>query len=482
MSFFRLRTIAGNHWPGLPDGSLSQVWSAYLTLDRTQWLDRAEIERHQLSQLRALLEHCQTHVRYYRELLAVHGIAADSIQTLDDLRRLPLLERRTWQDRFDDFCAELLPPGTVALDEERTSGTSGLPIRILQTNVVCLWWLAFYLRDLEWSGLDPTRSMASIRATLATGGELERLMAGERFASWHPALETLIEMGPLYGMDIRQDPHHQLAWLRALDPEYLLSHTSNLELLAGMLLDAPRRFPNLRAVQAISETLTASSQARIEAAFGVPVKNLYSCAEAGYIASPCPAGGGLHVHAENAIVEILDNADRPVAAGETGRVILTVLQNFLTPLIRYEIGDTATLGPAPCPCGRGLPLLMQVHGKQRPMFALPDGRRKHASGLVQAISQVGGHYQHQAVQTSVNHVIVRIVPDKTWDGRHAHLLREAVQRFFEAAVSVEIELCERLQPSPGGKVQGMLCLVSGNNAALSDGGALHRLTPASACT
>ena len=141
-------------------------------------------------------------------------------------------------------------------------------------------------------------------------------MQGERMTCWSPILEPLLETGPLYGMDIRQDPRRQIKWLQEVNPDYLLSHTSNLELLANMLLDEPRQFPKLIAIQAISETLTPEAQARIESAFHVPVKNLYSCAEAGYLASPCPAGDGLHVHAENVILELLDDADQPCAPAQ----------------------------------------------------------------------------------------------------------------------------------------------------------------------
>ncbi len=139
----------------LPDTSLSQVWSAYRSLDDTQWLGAAELEHHQLIQFRVLLDHCQQHVPYYRELLARHGVNCASIQSMNDLRRIPILSRLTWQDHFDQFCAEQLPHGTVALDEDRTSGTSGVPIRVLKTNMFYVWWLAFYLRDLEWSDLRP---------------------------------------------------------------------------------------------------------------------------------------------------------------------------------------------------------------------------------------------------------------------------------------------------------------------------------------
>jgi len=457
MAFFRLRSLSGNHWPKLPAGNLSQVWAAYLALDRTQWLEPAELERCQLIQLRALLDHCYEQVPYYRRMLETLRITSRSIESMADYRRLPLLSRPNWQEHFDDFHARQLPPETVALDEDSTSGSTGTPVRILKTNFVYVWWLACYLRDLEWSGLDPTGSMAAIRATFKTGVELDQLLQGIQLPSWNPVLEPLIEMGPLYGMDISQKPERQLDWLRQIDPDYLLSQTSNLEMLAAILRDEPRKFPRLRAIQAISETLGSEAQVAIEEAFGAPVRNLYSCAEAGYLASHCPSRNGMHVHAENVILEVLDDADQPCKPGETGRVILTTLHNFRTPFIRYEIGDRVTLGLEPCQCGRGLPLLARIEGKRRPMFCLAGNRRKHSSGLVHAISGVGNHYQHQAEQVALDQVVVRIVPGKLWTAGHSDRLRHAVQEFFESPIRVDLEIIDRLDLPRSGKLQSMIC-------------------------
>jgi phenylacetate-coenzyme A ligase PaaK-like adenylate-forming protein len=139
--------------------------------------------------------------------------------------------------------------------------------------------------------------------------------------------------------------------------------------------------------------------------------------------------------------------------GATGRVVLTVLHNFLTPFVRYEIGDLVTPGPGRCPCGCGLPLLTAVLGKRRPLFRPADGGWKHSSGLVHAQSGVGGNHQHQAVQKAIDHMVIRIVPNKDWTADHAQRVRAAVREFLGAPVRVDVEVRERFELPRGGKLQ-----------------------------
>src|SRR5262249_20787843 len=153
---------------------------------------------------------------------------------------------------------------------------------------------------------DPSGRLAAIRFLRASGTDVPGGADGLSLPYWNTALDPLLETGWSYGLDIRQDPRKQLAWLRRTDPDYLLSMPSNLEFLAGLVEESDQRLPALRAIQTVGETLTDATRERIEAGFGVPVKNCYSATEAGYIASPCPLGHGLHVHAENVLTEVLD--------------------------------------------------------------------------------------------------------------------------------------------------------------------------------
>jgi phenylacetate-CoA ligase len=366
MSFFHLRTVPGYHWPALPDAVFSQLWNAYLELDRLQWLGPDEIQQRQVQQLRALLTHAAAHVPYYRELLAGAQLVSERLQTLDDFRRLPLLPRRVYQEKASSLVAAHLPPGTVAAATLRTAGSSGTPVVVHATNMTDLWWHALYLRDLEWCGIDPTGTLAVICSTETTGAELERKLQGVFQPCWSPALDPLIQTGPLHTMDVQQDPRLQWRWLQRIAPDYLLSYPANLEALAYQARQQGR-LPSLRAIRSISATLTPDALAAIENSFGVPVKNTYSATEGGYLASPCPQAHGWHVHAENVLLEVLDEEGQPCQPGQPGRVYLTHLHNLRGPFVRYELGDEATPGAPRCPCGRGLPLLTHIQGKSSHM-------------------------------------------------------------------------------------------------------------------
>jgi phenylacetate-CoA ligase len=461
MAFFPLRSFPGS--VTLPP-RVQQVWSAYQELDRFQWLSPPELANLQLEHLRLLLAHCYDQVPYYRRLLSEAGLAGKPIETLDDLRRLPLLTRTLVQEHQDDLTARALPAGMEAAEEQFTSGTNGVPIKVLTTDRTGLVWNACSLRDLEWCGMNPRGRLAAIRLFAKSRDELPRLLEGFTLSCWSKLLDPLMLTGISAGMDVRQDPHLQLAWLRKIDPDYLLSMPSNLEFLAGLVQESGQRLPSLKIIQAVGETLSEETRSRIETGFGAPVRNLYSTTEAGYLASSCPQGHGLHIHAENVLVEVLDADNRPCPPGETGRLVLTTLHNYRMPFVRYDLLDDVTLSPGPCPCGRGLPLLTRVDGRRHPLLYLPDGRRRAVSGLYLEIRKAGGCRQFQIIQRARDHVILRVVPDGSWQPDHAERLRRVVQDEFAAPIRVDVEEKQRLELARGCKLKIAIIEMEENNA------------------
>jgi phenylacetate-CoA ligase len=133
--------------------------------------------------------------------------------------------------------------------------------------------------------------------------------------------------------------------------------------------------------------------------------------------------------------------------------VFTTLHNFLAPFVRYDILDEVTLGPGPCPCGRGLPLWTHVEGRQLPFLYLPNGHRKASIGLVMLIRKAGGTRQFQFIQRAVDHIVVRVVPDPTWAPDNSSRIQQVVRDEFAADIRVDIEEHPYLERPAGGKLK-----------------------------
>lgn len=463
---FQIPAIRPGHAPR--SAEVDAIWSLWDELEHSQWLPPAELQERQLSAARSLLEHAAAHVPYYARLFAKASIHPADIRSLDDFRRIPITTRQAFQDHAADIRATQLPPGTTIVGRCCSSGTTGIPLQVMQTNVVRRWWWSCQLRDLAWSHVDPREDLAVIRTpnTNSSAAWMRQFQQGLTLREWFGDQPGLMESGTCYALDIRQPPEFQLAWLRRVNPVYLQSYPRNLELLAELVQRSGAPLPRLQAIQSISETLFPAARQKIETAFGVPVKTIYSCSEAGYVASPCPAGHGLHVHAEHVLLEVLNAQGEPCRPGETGRVVLTAMHNFFNPFIRYEIQDEVTLGPGPCPCGRGLPWLTSVQGKVRPNFQLVNGNSRATCELVDDLYDVGGYRQHQVIQRSLTDVLVRVTPNAEWTTHHHAAMTRAVQNFLEYPVHVEIELLDRIPVGENGKVRDIICEVPDRRAKL----------------
>ncbi len=353
--------VAGIGWPGIPADPGAHLAALLFQLERSQWLAAERLRECQLDQLRHLLRHARSTVPHYAEPL--RDIDVDHLDWAT-FEALPLLSRKALQDNFASLRSSAVPPGHGAVVEGQSSGSTGMPVRFLQTEASQLFWNVLTLREHLWQERDFSGKLAAIRIKVQEG----------RWPDWGLPAAALFRTGPGATLNVRTDVEKQLDWLVRENPDYLITHASNLQALAELSLRRGVRLPRLRQARSYSEALRPDLREAVRAAWGVEVADGYSCEEAGYIALQCPRHEHYHVQSENLLVEILDEAGRPCVPGETGRVVLTPLHNFAMPLIRYEIGDYAEVG-SPCDCGRGLPVISRIHGRRRNMIVLPDGRR-----------------------------------------------------------------------------------------------------------
>jgi phenylacetate-CoA ligase len=194
---------------------------------------------------------------------------------------------------------------------------------------------------------------------------------------------------------------------------------------------------------------------------GVRIVDGYSAQEVGAIALECPESGLYHVHAESLIVEVLNAEGRACAPGETGRVVVTDLHNFATPLIRYELRDSAEVGPAAgCACGRRLPTLTRVLGRQRNMVVLPNGQRHWPLVGLHHYREVAKILQYQLIQHDLENVEMRLVTEAPLDPAAEAHLREIVQQALGHPFAIRFSyVAGELARGAGGKFEEFVCRV-----------------------
>lgn len=411
-------SIAGIAWPPLPHPDAAMLMALSAQLDACQWLPTAKIAERQRLQLRVLLGHAALHSPHFKERLSAAQLTPDELVEEGGLQRLPVLTRRALQSADDALFCNELPQGHLPYSETRTSGSSGEPVVVRRTAINQLFWLAYTLREHLWFERDFRLPLAIIRA----GGLVNQ-------NDWGPPVSLFFPSGPAAALPISTDISLQADWLRQFNPGYILTYPTNLAALADELRCRDIALPKLRQVRTIGETLSQQTRDQVRVALGVEVVDIYSSQEVGVVALQCPQSGHYHVMAESLIVEVLDEMGKPCTVGQSGRVVITDLHNFATPLVRYDIGDYAEVGEV-CPCGRGLPTLKRINGRQRNMVALPDGTRHWPLVGFQHFREIASIRQYQLIQRSTELIEVRLVADRELSAaqqtRLGNIIRDAL--------------------------------------------------------
>jgi phenylacetate-CoA ligase len=419
-------------------GELAQL--RYLrSFERSQFLPPEQIRSLQFRRMKALLEHAWERCPFYQQHFAAAGFRPRHFRNLDDLRKLPPLEKRDVQRHGAEMVAADWP--AADLIPNQTGGSTGTPIRFYLSKDRKCSRAAATVRHNRWAGYDVGDKAAVIWGAPRdrhAGGWRDRLM---REPLWLDAAEmTEATLARFHAELHRFRPRVVQAYARAavVFARYVEAH--------GLEAYRPH------ALITSAEVLEDADRKLLERVFGCRVFNRYGCREVSVVASECEAHVGLHVMAEGLYVEI-ETPSGPARPGQMGSILVTDLLNHAMPLIRYRIGDMGSWAAGPCPCGRGLPRLGRVAGRVTDFLVGADGRL--VSGVFLATYVVAHRPslgQVQIVQSKPGEVTYRILPGR--DFRLAPdlaYLRQETRRYLGDDARAEAELVEALPAEASGK-------------------------------
>jgi phenylacetate-CoA ligase len=412
-------------------------------LDATQWQRPEEIAALQFRKLLTLARHCQTYSPHFRARLQSAGLTAENLSSAEGFARLPILSRRQLQGATDLFCTQI-PSAHLPTYDTRTSGSTGEPVLIRRTAYSQLDWLSTTMREHLWHERNFFAPLCAVRANIFREMRLE---------SWGSPAALLRPTGPALGIPITTNVARTAELIRDFAPETLLIYPSALAGLMRHLKAHASTLPSIKKILTIGETLSSELRTQAANSFRADVSDMYSSQEAGNIAMQCPASDLYHVMAENLIVEVLNEHGAPAAVGAAGRVVLTDLNNFATPLIRYDIGDYAEAGPQ-CSCGRGLPTLKRILGRERNLILMPDGSRHWPLVGFHKFREIAPIVQYQLIQRDRENIEVRLVVERALTKDEEDKLIVLIQTALGYPFALALQyFADRIPPGPNGKFE-----------------------------
>lgn len=426
------------------------------SLEHSQWLPAADLERLRVRKLRDFLIEIGRRVPYYDGLFQRLGFDPQTVASLADLRCLPLLDKAAIRAAGDSMKATDAGP----LSRYNTGGSSGEPLIFYigkgrKSHDVAAKW-----RATRWWGVDIGDPEVVVWGSPIELGAQDRLrLLRDRLI--RSTLLPAFEMSPA-NLDRFADA------IVRIRPAMLFGYPSSLALIGER---AKQRGVDLsclgiKVAFVTSERLYDHQRAAIAAAFGCPVANGYGGRDAGFIAHECPQGG-MHVTAEDIVVEIVDTQGNPVAPGGAGEIVVTHLATADFPFVRYRTGDVGVLDERSCPCGRGLPLIREIQGRTTDFVVAQDGTVMHGLALIYTVRDLPGVERFKIIQHDVDRVEVDVVPNAAFDAASERRIVDSFKARLGAAVAVEVRRVAEIAPEKSGKFRYVVSHVAAGSGGRS---------------
>jgi phenylacetate-CoA ligase len=433
-----IRTVVGPlwaRWEGSP------FLRHYRELRKTQYDDPNGIRARQWGALRAMVRHAYESVPFYRRRLDDCGLTPESIRGFEDYLQVPVLTKAEIRAHGRELLSNGYP--AESLNIKKTSGSTGVALEILIDEASLQWKRACTLRSDEWSGWRWGERVAAL------WGDPDYLKHG-----WRGRFRNAFLDRATWADTLRLDEPTLRHFAQALvrkPPSLIYGHAHSVFLFAEYLRGVS--LPAIRPKGIITTAMVLLDRQRqvIEEVFACPVTNRYGCEEVSLIACECERHRGMHLNADGVYVEFLRDG-RPVDPGQPGSVVVTDLSNRGMPILRYQIGDVGVPSDRACPCGRGLPLLERLEGREADYVVTRAGRLISGISLTDHFgAQVPGVTQLQIVQEEVDRFRYRIVRGPGFGATSLQRLRELTAERFGADVAYECEYVDHIPQEPSGK-------------------------------
>lgn len=398
--------------------------------NKNLFLGSSELRKIQVEELKKILKHAYNKVSYYKKVFDEAGVKPNNIDSLQDLTKIPITSRKDIQglsrqeliakDRDINKCIRL-----------RTSGSTGMPLDILINSQDTLIRRLFFMRMYFANGRKIKDKVAVITVP-------QHFLPRQYYRPIQYKLRFLREKY----ISIFEAQDNILKMINYYQPDIILGHCSIVKDLAEKIKDMNIRGICPKMIFLTGENLTTKDRVYISSIFNTEVFHYYATNESGLIAWECKEHYGYHINSDNVILEFIKEDGTYAKVGEEGEIVLTNLNSYTMPFIRYRIGDIGIPSDEKCPCGRSLPLMKKLTGRVNDYIILPNGKKISPFLLTCEIEKASGIIKYQVVQETVKIIKINILKDKRFFAQTLSELKRNIERLLGQDVEVKIVLVD----------------------------------------
>lgn len=411
-------------------------------------LNYSEIKDHINTSLRNTIRDAVKNVPYYRELFRREKLVCDDIKTVDDLYKIPLLEKLLLRKDPLKFVNEKYDKKKLLC--LHTTGTTGTPLNIYCNNLTRQSNYAFYDQFLEENNIN----YRGKRATF--GGRIIVHPRQKKSPFWRYSYFQKNMLFSSYHLTEKNIPLY-IEKLRQFQPSYIDAYPSSIFSIAKYAQKYNINLHNItQRITTSAETLFQEQREIIESTFGVQVFDQYGAAEMCVFVGECEYGN-YHINSDYGAVEVLNKDGIDVEPGEEGEIVCTGFINPIMPLIRYRIGDRGILSDKKCKCGSPFPVMEKILGRMDDVIITPDGRRV---GRLSPVLKGFPVKEVQYIQETIDFLEIYVVKEDTYSEKNELQFKKELEKRLGNKITFRFNYIEKIPRNPGGKLQTIISRIN----------------------
>ena len=379
-------------------GKRKKKFKNYKIVKQTQYLPDDELKSFRNERLRNLLAEANANIPYYKKLFSDHKIKADEIN-LDSINKIPFLTKDIIRENQSLLQNQVLPKSRFK--ENSTSGSSGRKTIFYSDLNAELFKAPLNWRSLNWvdirfgdKELRIWGAMHDINKARSLVNRTKNYLTNKVILSSYKLNDKIIR--------------EYIEFTNSYKPDQIHAYPSSLYEIAKHIVDNKLNIFKPKAIFTSGEQLYDWQREKIKEAFSADVFSFYGCREVNIIAQECKKHEGMHIMAENILLEVVNDKGENIY-DEEGEIVVTDLSNFVFPFVRYKIMDRGILTKKKCSCGINLPLLKSIHGRTFDLIKLVNGGSVGATFFTHLFREKPGIDDFRVYQNNIKKILVEYI-------------------------------------------------------------------------